>query len=77
MQNFDNTKDLIKYLNDYRLANKNVWFNGTVSYKGEPFGIKFYGTWSQVMTYKGRRASGLHDLNVTQWKKEIIDFLDK
>jgi hypothetical protein len=76
MKNFDNIKDLIKYLNSYRLENKNSWFNDTVTFKGVPFGIKFFDTWTQVMSYRGFRYSGSHDLTVTQWKKEIENFLN-
>lgn len=65
----------VDFYNKIRRENKDKWIGYGAIIAGRHVYIKSYNTWTQVIDIEGVRDSGRMDLNVTQWKDELLKWL--
>lgn len=70
-------QEYIKYVNDMRKATPDKWqFVVAEDVEGKRVEHKFYGTHSQVLRINGLQHNTCYNLNVGQWKQEILTALN-
>jgi hypothetical protein len=70
-------QEYIKYVNDMRKAEPNKWqFVVAEDVQGKRIEHKFYGTLNQVLRVDGIQHNTLYELNIGQWKQEILTALN-
>jgi hypothetical protein len=66
-----NTIDFVKEINRLRLANKNEWYTTACFVNGKIIRLKGFNTWIQVIRIDDHSDSGLMDITVSQFKKQL------
>jgi len=69
--------DILKTINDARLANKNAWYFLTLDFNGSLIQVKGYNTWLQIFKINGLNASNPMEQSVSQFKNHILNVLER
>ncbi len=71
-----NIEIIINDINKIRKSKKDLWFWLEGTFNDLPFRIKCYNTYTQYFRIGEQLHTGICDLNVTQWKKELQEILE-
>jgi len=71
-----NTKEFIKLANDKRLKNKNKWIFLNEYVNDFPISYKAFNTWVQILKYNGLNDSSPMNLNVSEFKKYLLNTIE-
>jgi len=71
-----NTKEFIKLANNKRLKNKNKWIFLNEYVNDLPITYKAFDTWVQIIKYKGLNDSSPMSLNVSEFKKYLLNTIE-
>tara|TARA_R110000782_G_scaffold234792_1_gene320859 strand:- start:261 stop:482 length:222 start_codon:yes stop_codon:yes gene_type:complete len=71
-----NTKEFIQLANKKRLANKNEWVFLNEYVNNIPLAYKAFGTWVQVIKYKGVKDESNMDMNVSEFKQYLLNIIE-
>ena len=71
-----NTKEFIKLANNKRLKNKNKWIFLNEYVNDLPISYKAFNTWVQILKYNGLNDSSPMNLNVSEFKKYLLNTIE-
>jgi hypothetical protein len=65
--------DFLADLNRKRLYSSGGWYGFVGTVEGHEIQLKSFGTWNQRYDHDGLMCGGICDLNVSEWKREILE----
>jgi hypothetical protein len=71
-----NTKEFIELANKERLKDKNKWVFLNEYVNDLPISYKAFNTWVQILKYNGLNDSSPMNLNVSEFKKYLLNTIE-